>query len=194
MENQNVPTAEELEAEKAGLVIPDEKEVRDKVISEYGFDETVDEEKINKLVNREIDQAKKISAAIGAKVKQREARIVAEGKLTGEKKPAEAKGDLPSEDIIYLSKADIHEDDIKEVVNYAKKMGLGVKEAHAFYKPILKERAEMRKTAEVSNTGTSRRSTSKPSDADLLKKAQEGELPEDPDEIARIMRVKSGKK
>lgn len=194
MENQNVPTAEELAAEQAGLVIPEEDEVRAKVVSEYGFDETADQEKIDKLVAREIDQAKKISAAIGAKVKQREARIAAESKIPKEAKAGEAKSELASEDIIYLSKADIHEDDMKEVVNYAKKMGVGVKEAHAFFKPILKERAEQRKTAEVTNTGSSRRSVTKPSDADLLKKAQEGDLPEDPEEIARIMRAKSGAK
>ncbi len=188
-----MPTAEELEAEKAGLVVPEEDEVREKVISEYGFDATVDEEKINKLVTREIDQAKKISAAIGAKIKQREARIAAEGKIPKEPK-TEARGDLPSEDIIYLSKADIHEDDLKEVVNYSKKMGVSVKDAHTFFKPILKERTEQRKTADVTNTGSSRRSISKPSDADLLKKAQGGELPEDPEEIARLMRAKSGKK
>jgi hypothetical protein len=67
MENQNVPTAEELAAEQAGLVIPEEDEVRAKVVSEYGFDETADQEKIDKLVAREIEQAKRLSATIGGR-------------------------------------------------------------------------------------------------------------------------------
>ncbi len=69
----NKPTAEELAAEQADLVTAQEKEeeVRAKVITEYGFDEVDDLERINKVVAKEMDSRKKLFAAIGQKIKYR---------------------------------------------------------------------------------------------------------------------------
>lgn len=169
-----------------------EEEVRSAVITEYGFDEAEDAERIEKLVAKELDHDKKLSSAIGAKIKHRTEAEELKKKIPAEvvTPPVEKKDGLSENDVIYIAKADIHEDDVNEVVSYAKKMGVGVKEAHKFYGPILKERAEIRKTAEATNTGTSKRSPTKPSDDDLLSKASNNELPEDDAEIERLMKAK----
>lgn len=85
---------------------------------------------------------------------------------------------LSNQDLLYLAKADIAEDDLDEVVTYARKMGVSVKQAHAFYKPILNERAEERRTAQVTET-RSPRGTAKSTGSDLLQKAETtGDLPD----------------
>lgn len=75
MDNENKPTAEELEQEKTDLATAQEKEeeVRAKVITEFGFDEVDDLDRINKLVAKEMDSRKKLSSAIGQKIKHRDA-------------------------------------------------------------------------------------------------------------------------
>ena len=63
---------------------------------------------------------------------------------------------LSQKDIIYLAKADIHEDDLGEVIEYSKFKKVSVAEAHKMMKPILAEHAEHRKTAEAANAGGGR--------------------------------------
>lgn len=69
-ENKNV-SAEELAAEQAALQEGKQEEIRAKVIEEFGFDETNDAERIEKLVNMKVEDSKKLSAAIGQKIKWR---------------------------------------------------------------------------------------------------------------------------
>lgn len=70
-DNKNVPTPEELQAEQAALVESKEDEIRANVIAEFGFDEAADADRIDKLVTKEIESAKKLSAAIGQKINYR---------------------------------------------------------------------------------------------------------------------------
>ena len=77
--------AEELKAAQA----PQEEEVRENIISEYGFDETDDSDKIDKLVGKEMDNAKKLSSAIGQKIKQREKVAELEKQINETPKPKE---------------------------------------------------------------------------------------------------------
>lgn len=92
-------------------------------------------------------------------------------------------------DVLYLSKAnDLHQDDVPEVLEYAKKMGVSVQKAHEHYKPILVVRMEERKTAEVSNAGGGRSSTKKTSEAELLANAHQNIVPDSDAEIDRLMR------
>lgn len=48
-----------------------EEEVRAKVIADYGFDEVDDQERIDKIVAKEIEHGKKLTSAIGQKIKYR---------------------------------------------------------------------------------------------------------------------------
>jgi hypothetical protein len=85
---------------------------------------------------------------------------------------------LSIEDTVYLAKADIAKEDLRDVLNYAEKMGVSIEDAHAHYKPILAERGEERKTAQATQT-RSPRGVVKSSGEDYLRKAeQSGELPD----------------
>lgn len=106
----------------------------------------------------------------------------------------EQKEDLGVNDIIYLSKTDIHEDDVSEVLNFAKKMGVSVKEAHAFMKPILKERAEERKTVQATETKSARKANHR-DPVSLLEKAQStGELPDSDADLKALIRARLERK
>jgi len=64
-------SAEELAAEQAALQESKEDDIRAKVITEFGFDEVDDVERIDKLVAKEMEHSKKMSQAIGQKIKWR---------------------------------------------------------------------------------------------------------------------------
>jgi len=70
-EIKNVPTAEELEQEQIALHLPTEEEVRVSVISEFGFDEDLDTDKIEKATAKEMKSREDLSRAVGRKIKER---------------------------------------------------------------------------------------------------------------------------
>jgi len=106
----------------------------------------------------------------------------------------EVKADLGVTDIMYLAKADIHDEDVTDVLNYSKKMGVSVKEAHTFMKPILKERAEERKTVEATETKSARKANHK-DPGSLLDRAQStGELPESDADLKALIRARLERK
>lgn len=90
-------------------------------------------------------------------------------------KEPEAQTGLSTKDTIYIAKADIHEDDIEEVLELAQLKKVSVKEAHDFMRPILKERQEERKTAQATQVRGGTRGTSKDTHEAILAKADKGE-------------------
>ena len=66
MENEkNVPVEEQAK-------LPQEEDVRENIITEFGFDEDTDSDRIDRLVEKEMDNSKKLSDAIGQKIKHRD--------------------------------------------------------------------------------------------------------------------------
>lgn len=88
------------------------------------------------------------------------------------KKEAEKVDGLSSMDVLALSKADIAQEDIEEVLEYAKFKKIPVAEAlkSQTIKTILNERNEERKTALATQTRGGARGTSKVSGEELLSK------------------------
>jgi len=113
-------------------------------------------------------------------------------RLKKEEKPKEEPKETPpasekrlsDEDLLYLSRADIHDDDLPDVREYAEKMGKSIKEAHKFLTPVLERKAEERKAAEATNTNRSPRGSNKPKGADLLSQAHRGQLPSEDDDAS----------
>ena len=66
------PTPEELKAEKEALKEVKEDEVREAIISDYGFDEETDAETIDKMVEKEVKHRKDLSTVNGQKIKYRD--------------------------------------------------------------------------------------------------------------------------
>lgn len=92
MDEKIVIPADELAAEQAALADKKEEEIRASVISEFGFDEAADAERIEKAVTKELDHSKKLSKAIGQKIEWRT-------KATTPKEPAPTAQEHKPEDI-----------------------------------------------------------------------------------------------
>ena len=116
-------------------------------------------------------------------------------KLEGERKD-DTEG-LSQKDVLYLAKANIHEDDMDEVVEWAKFKKVSVKDAHEQLKATLEVREEQRKTAQATQVRGGQRGNSKNTGEDLLRQAEtSGKLPDDEADIkrmveARIARIKN---
>lgn len=99
-------------------------------------------------------------------------------------------------DQIALVNAKVHEDDVDEVLEYAKFKKIPVSEAlkTSVIKTSLAEKAEQRATAEATHTSRSRGTSSKTSDEALLSKASKtGEIPDSDDDIKRMLDARYSK-
>lgn len=98
--------------------------------------------------------------------------------------------DLSTKDVLFLAKADIHEDDMDDVLEWAKFKKVPVSEAYKQLKGTLEARKEERKTAEVANIATTRRSAPKVDGTAILERAKAGSLPDDDESIAKLMEAR----
>lgn len=189
MDTDNKVSAEELAAEQVAVQVPKEEDVRAEIITEYGFDETVDGERIDKLVAKELESKKMLSKTIAQKIKHRTEAEELRKKSATTPTPTSKKedGELSSKDIIAITKSGVHDDDLDEVLDYAKYKKISVGEAlkSNVIVTLLKEKEEQRKTASASNTGTARRGSVKVSDEDIVSKLEKGEVPEDAEALAK---------
>ena len=159
-----------------------------------------DEEKVQVIADKKAELVRQEFEAVSAKAKQaddafqdQKARAYkAEQELKKVAKPAGGSGDPKSSENYSLSDiralSDVPEEDVDEVVKWAKYNNISVAEAKksTVMQSLLKNRAEERKTADVTNTGGGRRAVSKNTDADILARADKGDLPESDDEIKRL--------
>jgi len=118
------------------------------------------------------------------------------GKEPEQKQVTRKESDLSTMDIIALSKANLEQDDVAEVLEYAKFKGISVQEAlkSSVVKATIQEKNEMRNTALATNTGGSRRSTGKVSDETLLSNAKKGIMPESDEDMARLIKARRATK
>lgn len=157
--------------------------------------ELSDEDKAQAIEEKRREVVKSEFASLVEKAKKNE-EIARDQKIRAEKAEELAKNakqtqkqeveGLSQKDVIYLAKTDIHEDDIDEVVEYAKLKKITVADAHKFYKPILAERDEERKTAQATQTKGGARTTSKITPEAILEKAVKGQISDSDDEIALL--------
>lgn len=97
MDEDKKLTPEELATEQEELKAAQatkEEDVRANIIEEYGFDSTDDADKIEKLVTKEMDNAKKLSSAIGQKIKHRETAEGLAKDLAAKETPAKPKEEV----------------------------------------------------------------------------------------------------
>jgi hypothetical protein len=113
-------------------------------------------------------------------------------------------GDLTSRDILALSKADIHEDDIEDVLDFVKYQRVknpnySIAEAlkSSIVKATLAEKKEFRATQAAANAGAGRRGSFQKSDDTLLNDFSAGKAPETDEEMDRLamarLKAKAGK-
>lgn len=105
-----------------------------------------------------------------------------------EKPSAKPSADLSPTDVIQLMKDNVTEtDDINNVVDYAKFKGITVTEALKLgvVKTMLADSKQERETANATSTKGGKRGISTPSTDEILAKAAQGELPDDPIALAK---------
>ena len=101
----------------------------------------------------------------------------------------ETKDNLSLKDIRALQ--DVHDDDVEDVQRIAKLYDISIPEAKKLplTQTLLKTKAEERKTAEATNTATSRKGASKVSGEDLHEKFKQGDEIKDED-ISKVIEAR----
>jgi hypothetical protein len=148
---------------------------------------TEDETEENNEDESESDNLEKLSA-LEKKVKELEAQKKHWKEKAVKKPEVSSDTKLSPNDLYALMKKGVHEDDIDTVVKQAKLNGVSVKEALQLgeVKAILDYKEETRKTAEVSNTGNTRKgATAKDADT-LVAKTKKGEFPQSVEEMQKV--------
>lgn len=180
MDEAHAVPADELAAEQAATILPKEEEIRAEIITEFGFDEETDKERIEKAVKREMDSREKLSKAIGQKRTWREQATKKPDAKPVDTTIEKKEDDLSSTDLYALMGAQVPQEDVPEVRKAAKLLGVSIPDAlkDDMVKGILATRLELRTTANATNTSPARPGAKKQSDEALLEDASKGVIPE----------------
>ena len=149
---------------------------------------TVEEttESIDELRGR-LEKAEQL--ALNQKIRAEKAERANKG--TREVAP-QTNSNVSTKDLYALSKANVAEDDISEVEEFAKFKKVSISEAlkSSTLKAILKEKDENRNVANASNVGNTKRASSKISDEALDERASRGEMPESSSDLVRLIKFR----
>lgn len=168
-----------------------ENEEFETIDSQNDTEETVNDTQDN--TELDIDaEIKKATAPLYARMKKAEedARL-AKAKLA-EQKPedkTDTEKSLSVKDLIALTNAKIHEEDVGIVEEYARFAKISFADAlkTSVVKTLISEKEEARRTANATNVSNSRRSTSRPSNESIIAKARAGEKIDDPELLAEAI-------
>lgn len=156
----------------------------------------VTEETTEETPEESVDDLKaRLAKAEEEKENQKKRAEKAEKKAKEAPKVEEVKTDstMSQKDILYIAKAEIHEDDMEEFTNTMSKMGMTAKEAHEFLAPRFAVKAEERKTAAATQT-KSPRGTKPNTGEDLLSKVEGGgDIPTSDAEMQKMILAKQNR-
>lgn len=175
MENETVPAEDSKQA----------TDTTPQVETEVETEETTEEvEETPEELRDRLEKAEK-------KAFDQEQRAIKAEKRANQKPPTTAE-QLNSKDLVAIMNAKVPEDDIDEVVEYAKYKKVSISEV--LKDPIMKStldlRAEERNTAASANTSSARRGSNRIPDDVLLSNANRGKFAESDSEIERLMAAK----
>jgi hypothetical protein len=151
------------------------------------------------LKTQEVEKAEKLKKAEEIAENQRiraekAEKELKEGKKSEHKEVTPKTDSLSQTDLIAILKADIAEEDISEVTDYAKLKNISITEAlkSSVVKTILSEKNEERKTANATATGNARRGSTKQTPSQLLDNARKGELPDSDEDLEKLIKARKG--
>ena len=154
------------------------------------LDNTENAEEVVVDENEELKKAQEL--AQNYKIRAEKAEALAKQLKTQPVKKEESELPKKSEgyslqDIRALS--DVHDDDVQEVVDFAKFKGITITEAkkNPTVQVILKQKTEERATAAATNTDKGRKPSSKVSGEDLLDKFNQGDVPEKEEDLKKVI-------
>lgn len=167
LETFSAPTPEELKEEEEGLKEAKEDEIRKQVIADFGFDEEVDSDSIDKIVKERLEHKKALSTAIRQKIERRkqveelqkkfdqkeEIKVEDKGKgLTPEELETRLDERERKRDLIAL---EVSDELRKEIESYAKiHPGMSVKQAfESEYIKFLRDKDEIKRREEEASAG-----------------------------------------
>jgi hypothetical protein len=185
---------ENIQKDEAMPQVRKEEEIRADIITEFGFDEEADVERIDKLVAKQMESDKKLSDAIGQKIKYRTEK---EELLKNPPKvePPKEENKFSPKDYLALSQAKVPAEKFDEIQEYAnfKKISLAEALNTDYVKDTLKRHEEEKKSAEATNTDGGRRTSSKDTGESLLDKAEQGQSV-DEDDISKLTEARFERK
>lgn len=167
-----------MEDETTGAVEPTTDETtEEEIVLDMGDEEDVDALKAAKAKSDELAKNYKIRAEKAEK----------DAKDAKANKP-QAENTLSTADFYALMQANVPEEDVAEVTDYAAFKKISVAEAlkASTVKTLLAERKEGRAVAEATNTGTTRRQTAHATPDKLLENASKGNLPDTDEGLSRL--------
>lgn len=99
-------------------------------------------------------------------------------------------------DVMTLIRANVHDDDIEEVMNWAKYRNISIAEAlkSDVIKTTLAQNEEYRRTAEATNTKTTRKGPDRVDERVLMANLKEGKVPTTPEESEALFYARRGGK
>jgi len=159
-------TPEAIEAEKEQLKESSEDEIRASVIEKYGLDELEQSDLVESLVKDKLEEKKKLTTAIGQKIKYREQLQSKKEEKPEEKPQLQPKVVLSEDEILKKVEERLNQkeldslglsDELKqEVQNYAKLRNVSITEAvkSPFIQFQIKEAEEKAKAEEASISST----------------------------------------
>ncbi len=122
---------------------------------------------------------------------------IAEKKANTAKPQAHSESkELSFKDGFALSKANVHEDDIDEVIEYSQFKKISVAEAlkSSVIVSMMKEKEEFRNSDKASTTTNTRRATPKITDDTILENARKGKVDDTDEGIKALFRARMGLK
>lgn len=145
---------------------------------------------------REAQSKKEKELADNYKIRAEKAEKKAKGeKIDNEPEKSPKTDGLSSRDAIAIAKANVHEDDVDELIELAQFKKISVSEAlkHKTWKTISAERTEERQSAEVANTSKQKGAISKVTGETLIDRVRKGEAV-DANDIDKIVEARMQKK
>lgn len=157
-------------------------------------EETTTEETVEEEAEESVEELKARLAKAEEYGKNQKIRAEKAEKGGKPEKVISSKPSLSTSDLYALVKAEVPEEDISEVEEYAQFKKISVAEAlkSSVVKSLLSEKAEKRNVATATSVGNSRRGSAKVSDEALVANASAGKLPESDEEITRLLKTKMG--
>lgn len=168
-------------------------------------EEIVTEETPSGEETETVEELREKNKQLFARAKKAEGFELQEGQWIKKPKPVETKVEIPQQkdpdlspkDLYALMSAQVPQEDVDEVTKAAKLLGVSVTDAlkDTAVQAILEKRQTLRKSANTTNTGTSRPATRKVTDEQILAQASKGEIPDaNSDEAERLFWARRGGK
>ncbi len=179
----------EQENDQQEVLNPDEKSELEQESENAEGEESIEVLKEKLLKAEELAKNQKIRAE----------KAEATAKLLKQKPKVEEqpkKSEYSLQDIRALS--DVHDEDVEEVVEFAKFKGIAIAEAkkNPTIQNLLKAKEEERKTAQATNTSGGRRASTQETGESLLEKVSQGQVPDTDEGIRKLAeaRIEARKK